>query len=113
MKAIATILIIGMSLLGMNQFINRPVADPVRVEQSCEKDCCGTHVECGDEKEGSDLAHTCPNSCDCSCCYHVMAVTFQFLSLPGNSVQAHHYVPQENDYFFEYNSPLFQPPRMG
>jgi len=125
MKLIAYILVIGIGILGMNRFMIGTQFVMQETEQTCHIECCGGgdgsvgvekyahETESGDEEDGIDLTHTCPNVCDCSCCYHIMAITYLFISAPFTMVQSYHYGEYINDYHFEYKTPLFEPPRFG
>jgi hypothetical protein len=112
MKVLAYIMVFSIGLLGINRF----AIDTHFTHEETEQ-CCGMEAgnsscadACGDE-DNNDLTHACPNGCDCSCCYHIMAITYQFLSVPDVIQQSHHYGIYINEYHFEFYIPLFEPPR--
>lgn len=125
MKILAYIMVVGIGMLGMNRFAIVNHFNLAETEQSCGLESAGGACDgaSGDEaespragdKEEGDLAHTCPNdcNCDCSCCYHIMAITYQFLSVPETTKQSHDYGIYINKYHFEFYIPLFEPPRNG
>ena len=125
MKLVAYILVIGLGILGMNRFMIGTQFVIEETEQTCHVECCGSgdgsagmekcehETESGDAEEGNDLTHTCPKGCDCSCCYHITAITYHFISIPFSTVQSYHYGSYINEYHFEFKTPLFEPPRFG
>ncbi len=108
MKAIAYILIVSLAFMGLNRFMHGMANPEPKAEVSCQMDCCGDEET---TEHGSD--HQCPPGCDCGCCFHLTAINYQFMSLPGADVQTQHYGNYQDSYHFDYFIPLFQPPRLA
>ncbi len=115
MKAIAYILIVSLAFMGLNRLMHGINNHAPVAESLCSMDCCGSEDDCGEDKEATDHApdHQCPTGCDCSCCFHLTAINYQFMSLPGAHMQTYHYGHYHDNYHFDYFIPLFQPPRLG
>jgi hypothetical protein len=113
MKVVAYILVLAMGMLGMNRFTIGTEMHAHETEQTCCADPCADKGECDQEEDGKGHAHACPYNCDCSCCYHIMAISYQFIAIPLATVQSYHYGFYHNDYQFEFHTPLFEPPRIG
>lgn len=98
--------------MGINRFMHG-IEQPVHVtEMSCEMDCCDSHDDCEQEEDsGSD--QSCPSGCDCDCCFQITAIRYQFMSVPGATVQSYHFASFRNSYHFEYYTPLIHPPRLA
>ena len=113
MKLVAYILIVSLGLLGMNRFMELPHEVMHPVEHSGTTDCCCDHEDDCQSGSEKDTSHACHGECDCSCCFHITGITYQFISVPVATVQTYIYGDYINDYYFEFTTPLFQPPRMG
>jgi hypothetical protein len=115
MKAIAYILIVSLAFMGLNRFMHGMANPEPKAEALCHMDCCGSEDECGGDEETTDHDpdHQCLPGCDCGCCFHLTAINYQFMSLPGADVQTYHYGNYQDSYHFDYFIPLFQPPRLG
>ncbi len=113
MKALASILLFGMVFLGLNRF-SETVTPVQQEDEQCMMDCCCNHDDdCGDG-EADNEQHQCPPGCDCSTCYHVVALTLPFL--PNFEIKAQQradYGSYVNSYHFEFLTPHFQPPRFS
>ena len=112
MKITAYILLVGLIVMGMNRFVHGIEPPANATEMSCEMDCCGADDDCEKEEESS-ADQSCPEGCDCGCCFHITAIHYQFLSIPAAEFQSYHFVNYFNNYQFEFFIPLFQPPRMA
>lgn len=112
MKVTAYIVLLSLLTMGATRFMHGMEEPVTQVEMSCEKDCCDSHDDCEKEADTSS-EHSCPPGCDCDCCFHITALNYHFISVPGATVQSFHYVSYQISYTFEYFTPLFQPPRLG
>ena len=126
MRITAVILILGLFSIGMNRFMDIMDLYPENQEKSSLMSCChsGDHTEdhqeeaheqsscCGSDQE-EDRDHHCGSSCDCTCCFHLVAISYQMTELPGISVLKHRYGIYYNAYDFEFNTHLLHPPRHG
>lgn len=112
MKVTAYIIFLSLMTMGATRFMHGMEKPETLVEMSCEKDCCDSHDDFEKETDSSS-EHSCPPGCDCVCCFHITALKYHFLSLPGATFQSIHYGSYHNSYTFAYFTPLFQPPRLG
>lgn len=121
MKLASYILITTMVLLGLNSIMEDINLHPA-TEVTCS--CCGTNDDspecpasdysCEKGEAGhEDDSNRCPAGCDCSCCFHLVAIEYHFL--PGFVVAplTMYYGDYSNTYHFEFQAPLFQPPRFS
>ena len=78
-------------------------------------DCCADEDDCEADEETTNQGpdHQCPPGCDCGCCFQITAINYQFMSLAGADVQSYHYGQHQDNYYFDFFIPLFQPPRLG
>ncbi|MCK5136425.1 MAG: hypothetical protein KAR19_11605 [Bacteroidales bacterium] len=113
MKITAHIIVFSLIFLGINWFMEVMEPGRLQTELTCEMDCCASHDDCEQEQEGQEHDHTCPSGCDCDCCFHIMAIEYRFLTMSDVEYQSCHYGSYFNNYFFDYYTPLFQPPRLG
>ena len=115
MKAIAYILIVSLAFMGLNRFMHGMENPLPNAEISCHMDYCAQEDDCGADKETTDHDpdHQCPPGCDCGCCFNLTAINYQFMSLPGADVQSYHYGHHQDNYYFDFFIPLFQPPRLA
>jgi len=121
MKFIASILIISMSILGLNRFAEGIGFGSTlsETEMACSMDCCDQDQECcghgssdeQDNQEGRD--HQCPHDCDCSYEFQLVAIEYHFMTSFVMAPKAVQYGNYTDTYHFEYFKPLFQPPRFG
>lgn len=112
MKITAYILVIGMVMIGLNRFMEVMTYSEPQSELACEMDCCHSHADCDPEEEpGED--HSCPPGCDCSCCFHLVAIDYQFITSSELAKQPVHYGIYSENYFFHFSNDIFQPPRLG
>ena len=112
MKIIAYILVINLVMLGMNRFLEVMTYAEQNSDQACEMNCCQTEHDCDAGEQGDKDEHSCPSGCDCNCCFRLVAIEYQFLTLSVTANQTMHYASFTNEYRFDYNSPVFQPPEM-
>jgi len=115
MKVIAYILIVSLAFMGLNRFMHG-MENPMPVaEASCQMDCCATEDDSEKDEESTEHNpdHECPPGCDCSCCFHLTAINYQFMSLAGAEMRTYHYGHFQDNYNFDFFIPLFQPPRLG
>ncbi|MEN8157965.1 MAG: hypothetical protein ABFS10_13520 [Bacteroidota bacterium] len=126
MKAIGTILMVGILFLGLNRFeapgpFGLLQEDAVSAAACCcdsHNDCHGEQGEdeaaCQDHEEG-DKEHACPMGCDCDCSCHSPVVAIEYhipVSFRIDS-QNRDYGTYTNRYLYEYHTPHFQPPRFS
>lgn len=113
MKLVAYILISCLMLLGLNGFVEKPDHTQHQTEMACEMDCCASTDDCEEEEQESGHDHSCPPGCGCDCCFHIMAIEYQFLDIADVLPQMYYFGTLHNGYHFEYATPIFQPPRLG
>jgi hypothetical protein len=115
MKAFAYILIVSLALMGLNRFMHGMENPRAEDAISRHMECCADEDECGADEAtpDQDSDHQCPPGCDCGCCFHLTAIHYQFMSLPGADMETYHYGQHQDNYYFDFFIPLFQPPRLG
>lgn len=113
MKLVVHILIGSLLFLGVNRFLEHMDHAELQTELSCEIDCCASHNDCEDKEGSSDRDHACPPGCSCDCCFHIVAIGYQFLNSATVAPQACYFGSYGNRYCFEYSIPIFEPPRLG
>lgn len=123
MKGLAYILILSLGLLSLNRFTDYVDLPGLQMELSCEQDCCCCDFEPGCEdhhKEESQDAEKenknsgqCTGNCDCS-----QSIQIASMELPSQdpvelSSLTFDFGSVSELYFFEYQIPHFQPPRVA
>jgi len=101
--------------MGLNRFMHGMEVRVSVEEALCQMDCCDSEDDYQGHEEATDHEsdHKCPPGCACGCCFHLTAIHYQFMSLPGADVQTYHYGQLHENYQFDYFIPLLQPPRLG
>jgi hypothetical protein len=123
MKVFAYILIVSMSLLGLNRSMVSFDNMAPQTEQTCSVDCCYSHdASCCNEDEAQDEAEAedepkkdirCSGNCDCTSSIQVLALGIHIQSPPGLFSRTINHGSYHEEYYFEYLLPHFQPPRMA
>ena len=115
MKVLAYILIVSMSLLGLDRFMVSFDRMAPQTELKCSMDCCSSHDACCcNEHEGGDEQDThCSGGCDCTYSLQVLALGIHVQASPDLVSRTFNYVSYHEEYHFEYLLPHFQPPRMA
>lgn len=104
MKAFAYIFMVSLLILGANPMIRH-----LQIASEQTAACCDACTEEGQEE--SD--HSCDAGCDCCCQFQINAVQFQFNNLQLAEEQEYFYGEYNNEYSFEFSSPLIHPPRFA
>jgi hypothetical protein len=114
MKLTAIILILGMLL----PFADR-MANVYEINRPESELCCHTtaqalphHSDKHHEKDGHN-DHMCLPGCHCYCCFHMIAIEYLFHASPEILDRPFHYIVYRNDYYFDFYTPVFEPPRLG
>lgn len=119
MKVLAYILVVSMSLLGLNRSMVSLNNLAPQTELNCSMDCCSGH---GDEQESEDEAKAedepekdirCSGGCDCTSSIQVLALGIHFQNPPELYPRTFNHGSYHEEYYFEYLLPHFQPPRMA
>lgn len=113
MKGIAIILTGCLLFLGSEHLRETYQLPGQAVDIACGSDCCDADDDHHSGEEPCDGDHDCLPGCNCSCHFHITAITFMFMELPGSVVQSYHYGHYMNSYTFEYTDNFLQPPRFG
>ena len=113
MKPIVYILIGSLLFVGVNRFLRHIDQVNVKTELVCDMDCCDTHEEVDDQNQDSDGDRACPSGCNCDCCFHIVAIEYQFLTISVVAPRVYFFGSYSNEYNFHYYTPIFEPPRFS
>jgi hypothetical protein len=113
MKITAYILIVSLVMFGLNRFIEVMSYSEPQVKLVCHTDCCPSDTDRDQKEESGKDEHSCPPGCDCNCCIQIVALEYRFLTISVLANQTLHYASDCDHYRFDFNTPVFQPPRLG
>jgi hypothetical protein len=121
MKAFAFILILSMGLLGLNRFTMALDSVTPQTELSCSMDCCTNHDtwDCDDHsseekqepEETPEKGPECSGGCDCSYSIQILAMECLVQSQTDLTPRVFNHASFQENYYFDYLIPHFQPPR--
>jgi hypothetical protein len=117
MKGLAFLLILSMGLLGLNRFTMATDSVTPQTELSCNMDCCTNHATwcCNDHssEEKPKKGTECSGGCDCSYSVQIVAMECPVQSPLDLTPRIFDHVSFQENYYFEYPFPHFQPPRIA
>jgi hypothetical protein len=118
MKAVSLIWILSMLLLGLAPAADiSPVSQDAATEQCSEVTCCETGCCClpaadGGDQELPEKNDGCGDDCQCDATAQFLAIYFPDDEGRTHSTGQATYRIYVNQYHFEYQNLLFQPPRL-
>jgi hypothetical protein len=113
MKLVSYILLWAMLFTGLHRFVETMESQCRHADAAAIMDCCDSRHDCEKKSTGKEHEHRCPPGCDCICCFHIVAISYQFTSDTRPAPKVMHYGSLTSFYQFDYREAFFHPPRFS